>query len=147
EGEWTSSGVQTASARQVVGCQDRARSLKGLATRVQARIATRVFEARNQRRIDDADSVILREERLSVRDSHLYVVDPFHVRHVGPEPRIRELPILNDGFALKIRRKIVKRVSAGVIVVLIASYVAAQRKHRVRADHACPGRRKVKGFN
>src|ERR1035441_8252210 len=97
--------------------------------------------------IDDADPFILCEKRVSIRHAYLYVVNPFHIGHVGSQTRIRELAILHHSLALKVRREIVERVSAGVIVVLIVSYIGAQSKHRVRAHHPCPGRRNVKGLD
>ena len=144
EREQTSSGVEAASARQVVGCQDRAGCARN---RLPRHRQTRRSDSRNQSRIDDADSVSFVQESLLVRDSHLQVVDPFHVRHIGSKARIRELSILNDGLALQVGREVIKRVRTRVVVVLIASHKGAESKYRVRTQQARPGRRNIKGLD
>ena len=144
EREKAASGVESASARQVVRRQNRAGRARN---RLPRRRQTGGSNSRNQTRIYNADSVGLVQKCLLVRNSHLHIVNPFHVRHTRPQARIHELPVLPDSLALEVGREIVERVRARIIVVLIAPHKSAERKYCGRTEQARPRRCNVEGLD
>src|SRR5262249_2230201 len=76
----------------------------------------------NESGIDDANIVILIEKSMLIDRSDFYVVNALHVRNLRTDAGIGQPAVLADGFRLQSRgREICKRVSAGVVVVLIVT--------------------------
>src|SRR5689334_704970 len=65
------------------------------------------------------------------------------VRDIGAHASIGESSILPNALGLQARCEVSKWIAARIVVVLIASDEAAERKHHRRTDQACPGRRNV----
>ena len=100
--------------------------------RIQVGTSVRIQADRVERRIDDSESVVFRQNCVRVGDSHLDVVNALDIGHVGAQPQIREPAILADGLKLKIRDEVGKRIAARVVVVLILPRETAEGKHGVR---------------
>src|SRR5260370_36598038 len=73
-----------------------------------------------------------------VRDSRLHVVNAFHIGDIGTEACICQLPALIEGLRLEVRSQIVIGIRARVIVKLISTHTATERKQRRETANARP---------
>ena len=104
----------TPTIGQIVRRQDRAgSSAQGLAVRAQA------IETREQSWIDNPEAVALRQKGVLVLHADLEVVGTFYIRHVRSNAGVDKPSALAEGLALEIGSEVVKRIIAGIIVVLI----------------------------
>ena len=127
-----------------IGLQ-RAHALRRIGDR-RERIRTTVGIQANRvcARIDQPESVSLRDDGVLIRHARLDVVHTPDVGHAGARAEIGKPAILADGLGLQIRNQVREGISARVIVVLILPHEAAERKYGVRVEQAGPGRRNVK---
>src|SRR5262249_53324862 len=79
--------------------------------------------------IDDPKRVLLVQECLLVNQPRLHIVNSLYIRDIGPQASVREQPILAHSFRLKVGQQVGERISAGVVVIVIAAYKSPECEH------------------
>jgi hypothetical protein len=112
------------------------------------RVAIRALaaQARNDPRIDDANAVTLSQESVFMPARRSSDCGFPSRRNAGPNAGVEQSPRLNDAFTKKIRREIIERIAAQVVVVLVLPPESPDRQQSSRTQNVRPGGRDIEGL-